>query len=99
MYLGHVAAEKGLSRNSVEAYGRDMKAFLEVLDGRGRANVRDVERDDVVAFLDQMTKRGLAAASKARATSAVRGFFKFLLRENAIDKNPMRELQGKPAAP
>jgi integrase/recombinase XerD len=94
MYLGHVAAEKGLSRNSIEAYGRDMKAFLEVLDARGQANAREIEREDVVAFLDSMTKRGLAAASKARATSAVRGFFKFLLRESAIEKNPMRDLRS-----
>jgi len=93
-YMQHVAAEKGLARNSVDAYGRDMRAFLEVLEARGRSDVRDIRRDDVVAFLDRLTRRGLAATSKARVTSAVRGFFKFLLRENAIEKNPMRELRS-----
>jgi len=93
-YLGHVAAEKGLARNSVEAYGRDMKAFLDLLEARGRAAVREIGREDVLAFLDELTRRGLSAASRARAASAVRGFFKFLLRENAIESNPMRDVRS-----
>ena len=94
LYMSHVAAEKGLARNSVEAYGRDMSAFLEAMETRGRSTVGDIGRDDLVAFLDTLSRRGLAASSKARVTSAVRGFFKFLLRENAIEKNPMREIRG-----
>jgi integrase/recombinase XerD len=94
LYMTHVAAEKGLARNSVEAYGRDMSAFIEAMERRGRPTVGEIGRDDLVAFLDTLSKRGLAASSKARMTSAVRGFFKFLLRESHIDKNPLRELRG-----
>jgi len=93
LYMAHVAAEKGLARNSVEAYGRDMRAFVEAMEARGRASVSELTRDDVVGFLDALSRRGLAASSRARATSAVRGFFKFLLRENEIEKNPLRDLR------
>jgi integrase/recombinase XerD len=94
LYMAHVAAEKGLARNSVEAYGRDMRTFIEAMEQRGRNSAAELSRDDVVGYLDALSKRGLAASSRARATSAVRGFFKFLLRENVIDKNPLRDLRA-----
>lgn len=94
LYMSHVAAEKGLARNSVEAYGRDMRGFLEVMDGRGRGGPREITRDDIVAFLDDLGRRGLASSSKARTMSAVRGFFKFLAREEMIDANPLRDIRS-----
>jgi integrase/recombinase XerD len=94
LYMSHVAAEKGLARNSVEAYGRDMSAFLEAMEKRGRGNVGDIGATISSRSSIRCRAAGLAASSKARVTSAVRGFFKFLLRERAIEKNPMREIRG-----
>jgi len=94
LYMSHVAAEKGLARNTVESYARDMRAFIEVAVGRGRHDVAALTRDDVVAFLDSMAARGLAASSRARSMSALRGFFKFLLREHLIESNPLREIRS-----
>ncbi len=94
LYMSHVAAERGLARNTVDAYGRDMRRFNEEMSRRGRQAPEDIGRDDIVAFLDSLDRRELAASSKARATSAVRGFFKFALRERMIETNPMRELRS-----
>ena len=94
LYMGHVVAEKGLARNTSDAYGRDMRAFIEAMEKRGCSTVAVISRDDVVGYLDSLVRRGLAPASRARAMSAVRGFFKFLLRENEIAKNPLREVRS-----
>jgi integrase/recombinase XerD len=94
LFMSHVAAERGLARNTIDAYGRDMRCFGEEMNRRGRQAPADIGRDDIVAFLDSLDRRELAASSKARATSAVRGFFKFALREHMIETNPMRELRS-----
>jgi integrase/recombinase XerD len=94
LYLSHVAAEKGLSRNSVEAYARDVRAFLETMEERGRSRPADVTRDDIVSFLDRLDRRGLAASSRARATSAVRGMFKFLLQEKIVGTSPFKDIRS-----
>lgn len=94
LYMSHVSAERGLARNTVEAYGRDMRRFCEIMAQRHRSSPAEVGRDDIVAFLDRLDRDGLSASSKARATSAVRGFFKFALLEQMIETNPMRELRS-----
>jgi integrase/recombinase XerD len=94
LYMSHVAAERGLARNTVESYGRDMRCFAEQMALRKRVAPEEVGRDDIVAFLDSLDRRELSPSSKARMTSAVRGFFKFALRERMIETNPMRELRS-----
>ncbi len=93
LYMNHVATEKGLARNSVEAYGRDMRSFLDLLDSRAVDTIAEVSAEDVRAFISDMSRRGLSASSRARAMSAVRGFFKFLMREGLVDKTPLAELR------
>lgn len=94
LYMSHVAAERGLARNTVESYGRDMRGFGDEMGRRKRSDVGEVGRDDIIAYLDSLDRRELSTSSKARATSAVRGFFKFALREHMIETNPMRELRS-----
>jgi integrase/recombinase XerD len=93
-YMSHVAAEKALARNSVDSYGRDMRSFVESMERRGRDSVETVGRDDIVAFMESLTRRGLAASSKARTMSAVRGLFKFLVREGALAESPLRDVRS-----
>ncbi len=93
-YLDHLAAEKGLARNSLEAYGRDLRKFLCTMDELGRRVPGQVKRDDFVSFLDRLNKDGLSASSRARCLSAVRGFFKYLLAEGELAANPMRDLRS-----
>jgi len=92
-YMDHLAAEKGLARNSLEAYGRDLRLLLDVLKDRGRRRPAEVVRADLVAFLENLEQRGMAPASRARTLSAVRGFFKFLVREGRLETSPVRDLR------
>jgi integrase/recombinase XerD len=58
-----------------------------------RAAPSSVERDDLVNFLEGLEKEGLAASSRARMLSAVRGFFKHLVREGRLEASPVRDLR------
>ncbi|MFP6625893.1 MAG: site-specific tyrosine recombinase XerD [Deltaproteobacteria bacterium] len=93
LFLAHVATERGLAAASVESYAHDLRLFADSMERRGLAGAEDIERSDVVAFLAKLTRRGLAVSSRARALSAVRGLFKFLVKEGVIGANPVRDIR------
>lgn len=92
-YLDHLATERGLSRNSIEAYGNDFGHFLAAMRAVRRDTADSVERGDLVNFLEGLEKQGLAATSRARCLSAVRGLFKYLVREGRLSASPVRDLK------
>lgn len=92
-YLDHLATERGLSRNSVEAYAFDLHRFLAAMAKARRPTASSVERSDLVSFLEGLESEGLAASSRARCLSAVRGLFKHLIREGRLAASPVRDLK------
>ena len=92
-YLDHLATERGLAANSIEAYARDLRRFLASMRALHRARADSVERGDLVEFLEELDREGLAPSSRARMLSAVRGFFRHLVREGRLASSPVRELR------
>jgi integrase/recombinase XerD len=90
-YLGTLQSEQGASRNTLAAYRRDLGDFLRFLSGR-RLDPASVTPDDVVSWLEGLRGRGLAPASVARRLSAVRGFYRHLLREGIARRDPTEHL-------
>jgi integrase/recombinase XerD len=80
-FLAHLVVERGLRPNTVAAYGRDLRAYLDSLEGLGVRRVRDVDEAALEFHLVRLSRRGQQAASRARALSAVRHFHRFLCRE------------------
>lgn len=80
-FLSHLASEKGLASNSIEAYRRDLEAFFEFLEAK---RLDDIVEADLVAFLTQLERNQYAAASRARALMALKVFFRFLKREGHL---------------
>jgi integrase/recombinase XerD len=92
-YLDHLATERGLSRHSTDAYALDLGRFLAAMKRKKRASAADVERGDLVTWLEGLEAEGLAPSSRARSLSAVRGLFKYLVREGRLDSTPVRDLK------
>lgn len=92
-YLDHLAVERGLAANTLASYRRDLRRYAEFLKGRGRHDPRDIDADDLGAFVRSLRegdgeRAGLVASSAARAVVAVRGLHRFLLREGLADGDP-----------
>ena len=87
-YLNHLRVEGGLSRNTVEAYRRDLAKFQAYLHQQSRLPIRQVTTDTVRGFLGSLNTAQLSQVSSARCLSAVRGWFRFLRQERMIDDNP-----------
>jgi integrase/recombinase XerD len=93
LFLDYLAVEKGLARNSLDGYRRDLTAFGAHLARKGLAT-REVSRGDIVSFLGARRAVGASPRSLARATSALRGFFRFLAAEGMLPADPTAELQN-----
>ncbi|MGH7282498.1 MAG: site-specific tyrosine recombinase XerD [Polyangiaceae bacterium] len=86
VFLDHLRVERALSKNTLEAYARDLGALL-AHAGEDR-DVAEVGFGDIAKLLAENVKHGFGARSSARQLSALRGFFKFLLREKEIKVDP-----------
>ena len=87
-YLRHVAIERGLSKNTLEAYRRDLAAYSRSPDGRGISEPSGIAQADVSVFSQELRTRqegALTASSMARMLSSVRGFHRFLLEEGLTE--------------
>jgi integrase/recombinase XerD len=87
-YLDHLATERGLARRSVEAYGRDLSAFVASLARRRVRRPQDIGADDVRAHLAVLADRGLAPRNQARALAAVRSYLRWIVRELRLREDP-----------
>ncbi len=93
LFLDYLAVEKGLAGNSLEAYRGDLARFGEYLEKTG-VGTGDVSRDVVVRYLGSLRTRGSSPRSIARATSALRGLFRFLAAEKIVAADPTSELEN-----
>jgi integrase/recombinase XerD len=87
-YLNYLAVERGLARNTLDAYSRDLVRYLEYLDKQGIESLEQITPPLVLRFLSHLNKSGLSARSRARALAALRTFHRFLVREKLAADNP-----------
>jgi integrase/recombinase XerD len=88
LFTSYLQVEKGLARNTLEAYSRDIVRYLDFLERKGYHTPGEVRPIDVATFLQALKEEGLAPRSRARVLSAVRMFHRFLMVENYCDVNP-----------
>ena len=86
-YLDAIWMEKGLSQNTLEAYRRDLHAFGVWFSSYGQS-LMSVAGIDVQRYLAHRFAEGVAARSTARQLSCLRGFYRYLLRENRVQVDP-----------
>ena len=82
-FISHLAVERGLSKNTVIAYQRDLAKFLEFLAGSNRSLV-DVDVDLINRFIAQARSQGISEASLARRAVAIRTFSRFLAKDQGL---------------
>ena len=90
-YLSYLQVEKGLAKNSVESYERDL-AKLKSWADKNNFDLLALTRQDLREWLIDLAGENLSGNSKRRIISALRGFYKFLQFDGHIKKNPAEDL-------
>ena len=90
-YLTYIQVEKGLARNTLESYARDL-ARLDRWASKTGKSAAALTRPDLRKWIAQLSREGLAPSSVARAVSAARGFFRFLMLDQHLKQNPAEDL-------
>ncbi|MBK6686477.1 MAG: site-specific tyrosine recombinase XerD [Deltaproteobacteria bacterium] len=89
-YLLHLRVERGLSDNTLEAYSRDLGDFAGAMIEAGRQAAAAIGNEDVSRWVRSLAEAGLSPRSQARMLVAVRGFFRRLVKERALEADPAR---------
>ena len=92
-YLDHLTSERGVARNTMEAYARDLAGFAAFLARRGVRAVGRIGPGEMRGHVAALAERGLSPRSQARALAAVRGFVRFLVRERRLADDPAAKLR------
>lgn len=87
-FMNWILTERGLSQNTIAAYERDLRAFVDYIRGKKITDVGEISQSVVVGFLRKLTDRGLAAKTISRNMSSIRGFFRYLMLEGKLERDP-----------
>jgi integrase/recombinase XerC len=95
-FLDYLTFEKNVSPNTISAYRDDLESFTTFVCNdylsmaRDQLDLRRVDHLTVRSYLAHLSRRKLSRATVARHLSALRSFFKYLVRETVVDANPAR---------
>jgi integrase/recombinase XerD len=89
-FLNYLLVEKGLSQKTLEAYSRDIIRYRNFLAENKSTAFSEQDTPLILKHLIQLRKAGLAARSRARHLVAIRGFYRFLVQEKILRKDPAR---------
>ncbi len=97
-FLGHLELERGLSRNTLEAYRSDLQQFGEFL-ARNEIDALAITPAELASFVSELAdgrdgRSAVAAATLQRKVAALRSFYRHLRRERLIEHDPAAELRG-----
>jgi integrase/recombinase XerD len=89
-FINYLAVEKGLARNTLDSYERDLRRYLDFTKAK---KPDDISPYDVSSFLIGLTSEGLAPPSIARCLAALRGFHKYLVTDGFSTRDPTINLE------
>lgn len=94
-FLHFLIVEKGLAKNTIVSYERDLKSYLHYLQTVEQiTDVNHITRVHIIHFLDHLRKEGKSAKTLARHVASVRSFHQFLLREKMADQDPSVHIES-----
>ena len=87
-FLNYITVERGLSRNTIEAYARDLRQFAGFLTLTGYDSLAEIHSQTLVAYLRKLQQENLQPSSVTRKLAAIRSFFQYMLRERHLKIDP-----------
>jgi integrase/recombinase XerD len=91
-YLDELWLQRGLARNTLDAYRQDLEACEKWLDKRSHKTLPEASPEDLFGYLAHRHEKGFKARSTARLLSCLRGFFRHLVEHGQLQRDPTANL-------
>lgn len=92
-YLEYLEVEKGLSQNTLDAYRRDLSAFIDLCASLGAEELTQIQRNHLNSYILDLREKKYSATSVMRKIASLRGFFKWLCANEICTQNPTLTLE------
>ena len=89
-FIAFLTIEKGLARNTIESYALDIARFLDFLKRNDIHTLSGIDTPVIIKHIIDLRESGLEPRSRARHLAALRGFFRYLVKEKVISNDPSR---------
>lgn len=88
-FIHFLIVEKGLAKNTIVSYERDLHSYLHYLKNVEQIlDLNEVQRFQIIRFLAKLRDDGKSSKTLARHIASIRAFHQFLLREKAVEQDP-----------
>jgi integrase/recombinase XerD len=92
-FIHFLTVEKGLARNTIVSYQRDLEQYRTFLQNIGVLDVQNITRSHIMRYLGQMREDGKSSKTMARNVASIRSFHQFLLREKRANEDPTLHIE------
>lgn len=92
-YLEYLEVEKGLSQNTIDAYRRDLSAFIDFCASLGAEELTQIQRNHLNSYILDLREKKYSATSVMRKIASLRGFYKWLCANEICVQNPTLTLE------
>jgi len=97
-FIYHLAVERGLAENTLVSYRADLAGYISFCRKYGLVSLEQVGKDAIMSYLFQLQLDGRSPATIARHLAAIRTFYRYVVGEGFLQKNPTADLESpKPA--
>lgn len=93
-YIYYVSVEKGLAKNTLESYNRDLRGYISYLQQSGISAMEDSSRNNIVGYLLNLKQSGKSTSTLSRNLSSIRSFYSYLFQENQLAENPALDFES-----
>lgn len=93
-FIYYLSVEKGLAKNTLDSYQRDLRGYLKFLHSNNLREAKEVSRKNISDYLLYQKEKGLTPSTITRNLASIRSFYQFMLREQLIQENPTAELES-----
>jgi len=87
-FLNYLSIEKGVSFNTKLSYKTDLEQFVDFIEAKGIRDIKNVTYEIILEFIFHLRRIGVKPRSLARKITSIRMFFKYLVIDRIIEKNP-----------
>jgi len=97
-FIYHLAVERGLAENTLTSYRRDLAGYILFCRNKKLEYPEQAGRDAIMSYLHQLQLNGRSPATIARHLASIRSFYRFMVRESILQKDPSTDLESPRSA-